>query len=95
MEITNNFSNVTEYKINLQGLIICLHNNNKHSEKEIRYIPSHNNLQEHDASRNKLTKEFKDLNNNNDTKNNNIKKWISSETEKGARDEKPSIAHGC
>lgn len=64
----------------------------------MRYIPSHNNLQEHDASRNKSTMELKDLNNNSDNKdnkNNNIKKWISSETEKGARDEKPSISHGC
>lgn len=70
VEITNNINNVTEYKINLQGLITCLHTNSKHSEKEIRYIPSHNNLQKHDVSKNKCTKELQNLNNNNNVKMN-------------------------
>lgn len=59
--MVKNSISVSGYKINLEKQGIFLYINNKHIEKEIIHIPTHNSLKVNKISRIKPNKEVKDL----------------------------------
>ena len=57
----NEFSKVSEYKINIQKIFCVLYTNNNISEREIKKNPIYNYIKKNKILRKNVTKEVKDL----------------------------------